>query len=71
LLPAIKSEGGTIEIEQSLLTLLIMDRAHVGLTRKYGMADNTDGKKIIDKVIEDTGKDVPKVKTVAYDNKIP
>jgi len=35
------------------------------------MADNTDGKKIIDKIFKDTGKEGPKVKTVAYDNITP
>jgi len=44
--------------------MLVMDRAHLGLTRKYVMADNTDGKKIIDKIIKDTRKE-------AYDNIIP
>jgi len=48
-----------------------MDRARVGLTRKYGMADNTDGKKMIDKIIKDTGKKGPNFKTVADDNIIP
>jgi len=42
----------------------------VGLTRKDGMADKTDGKKIR-LLIKDTGKEGPKVKTVAYDNIIP
>jgi len=35
------------------------------------MADNKDGKKIIDKILKDTGKKGPKVKAVAYDNMKP